>query len=269
MGQLSLLDVAFFIAESEASPKHVGGLMICKRPAGARSGFGADLYQELRTFTDVQPPFNRVIDFSLTALPVWREIEAVDLAQHVFYHKLRRGKNGRSDLYRLVSELHQPMLDRSRPLWEVHLIDGLSESRFALYLKMHHACADGVTMVRWAADSLAASADDLSLRPLWSIPHRTGDRPNKRSQEKMTESLLGSLAGVGKHVLGVGRLAAMLFLESIKLTKNAISLPFVADGNTPLTGQVTAGRQFATASITMDRVKWIGTKTRSTLITLP
>ncbi len=81
----------------------------------------------------------------------------------------------------------------------------------------------------------------------------------------MARSLLGDLAGAGKHVLGIGRLAAMLLLESVKLTKNAISLPFVADGNTPLTGQVTAGRQFATTSVSMERVSLIRTRTRSTL----
>ena len=81
----------------------------------------------------------------------------------------------------------------------------------------------------------------------------------------MATSLLGSLAGAGQLALGIVRLAAMLLLESVKLTKNAISLPFVADGNTPLTGQVTAGRQFASACVAMERVSGIRTRTRSTL----
>ncbi|HRF11127.1 MAG: Diacylglycerol O-acyltransferase [Candidatus Accumulibacter phosphatis] len=265
MNKLSLLDVAFFIAESEASPKHVGGLMICKRPPRAKTSFAADLYREFLTFTDVQAPFNRIIRFSLTAMPSWEECDSVELGEHVFYHKLPRGKNGREELYRLVSDLHQPMLDRLRPLWEVHVIDGLSEARFAIYVKTHHASADGVTMMRWAVNSLSPSADDLELKPLWSVPHIAAGTKEKRLQEKMARSLLGDLAGAGKHVLGIGRLAAMLLLESVKLTKNAISLPFVADGNTPLTGQVTAGRQFATTSVSMERVSLIRSRTRSTL----
>ena len=224
-----------------------------------------DRYQELLAFGDVQAPFNRIIHFSLTGMPTWQESEAVDLQQHLFFHKLRRGKNGRQELYQLVSELHQPMLERSRPLWELHLIEGLSERRFAIYVKMHHASADGVTMVRWAADSLAASASDLELRPLWSTPRGPADKKQKRLKEERTQSLLGDLSGAGTRLLGIARLAAMLALEGVKLTKNAISLPFVADGNTPLTGQVTAGRQFATASVSMVRVKEVCARTRSTL----
>ncbi|SBT03867.1 conserved hypothetical protein [Candidatus Accumulibacter aalborgensis] len=265
MKKLSLLDLGFFIAESEASPKHVGGLMIYKRPSGSKVSFASDLYRELLTFTDVEPPFNSIIYFSLTGLPAWKEAHSVDLNQHLVYHKMTRGKNGREELYRLVSDLHQPRLDRSRPLWELHVIDGLSASRFALYLKMHHACADGVTMVRWTTESLSHAADDLELRPIWSIRRGARERTAKRLQEKMATSLLGSLAGAGQLALGIVRLAAMLLLESVKLTKNAISLPFVADGNTPLTGQVTAGRQFASACVAMERVSGIRTRTRSTL----
>ena len=265
MNKLSLLDLAFFIAESEASPKHVGGLMIYKRPARSPAAFAADLYQDLLGVTDVASPFNRVIHFSLTGMPTWEEVASVDLEEHLFYHKLRRGKNRRQDLYRLVSALHQPMLDRARPLWEVHVIDGLSERRFALYVKMHHASADGVTMVRWAAESLASTATDLRLRPLWSVRHGRADGKEKQAREKMTQSLLADLSGAGTRLLGIARLAAMLALEGARLTKNAISLPFVADGNTPLTGQVTAGRQFATASVSMARVKLICARTRSTL----
>ncbi len=265
MHKLSLLDLGFFLAESEASPKHVGGLMICKRPPGSRAAFVGELYQQFLTFTDVEPPFNRVIQFTLTGMPVWRAAESVDLLQHVFYHKLPRGKNDRHELYSLASRLHQPLLDRSRPLWELHVIDGLAATRFALYLKMHHACADGVTMMRWAAESLSPSPADLELRPLWSIGHASGDVQRKRFKERLARSFLDELAGAGKVALGVGRLAAMLLLESVKLTKNAISLPFVADGNTPLTGQVTAGRQFAASGVAMDRVNRIRARTRSTL----
>ena len=109
MSKLSLLDLGFFIAETEASPKHVGGLLICQPPIklGAKSGakseaLAKNLYRDYLTFTDVKPPFNRVINFSLTALPHWEDAASVDLEQHVFYHKLPKGGNDRQALYDFV-----------------------------------------------------------------------------------------------------------------------------------------------------------------------
>ncbi|HOL64775.1 MAG TPA: wax ester/triacylglycerol synthase family O-acyltransferase [Accumulibacter sp.] len=265
MHKLSLLDLGFIIAESAASPKHVGGLMIFKRPPRAKAGFARELYRELLTCRTMQPPFNRVLQFSLTAMPVWRDSETVDLHEHLFYHRLPRGKNDRADLYAFVAGLHQPMLDRSRPLWQVHVIDGLSESRFALYVKMHHACADGVTMVRWTVAALATTPDDQQLRPLWSYQRQNDVERQQEQQARVARSLLDKCFGAGKHLLSLARLTAMMLLESAKLTRNAVSLPFVAEGQTPLTGQVTAGRQFTTACVTMERVRTICRHTRSTL----
>ncbi|WP_296448271.1 wax ester/triacylglycerol synthase domain-containing protein [Rhodoferax sp. UBA5149] len=265
MSKLSLLDLAFFVAESDASPKHVAGLLIFKKPPKAGAAFVKDLYQAYLGFTDVKPPFNRVIQFSLTAMPRWKELDHVDLTQYIFYHKLARGDNDRRALYRFVSQLHTPRLDRSRPLWEVHVIDGLPDGGFALYQKMHHAVADGVTMARWTAQGFSANAEDLGLRPIWTVKHGVDGVARTRLRQEMIKSAWAQAASNGKRLLGIGRLAAMLLLESVKLTKNAIALPFVASADTPLTGQVTAGRQFATAAVSMERVNRIRQRTRSTL----
>ena len=273
MRKLSLLDLGFFIAESQASPKHVGGLLMCKAPPKAGSAFARKLYDGYLTHTSVQAPFNRVIDFSLTAMPHWRDAGTVDLAQHVFFHTLPKSANGRQALYDFVAALHTPMLDRSRPLWEVHVIAGLGgdlaadlgKNGFALYQKMHHAYADGVTMARWTAEGLSTSADNLALTPVWTLKHGGHGDARKLSSQALMRAMWKDLAGTSLRFLGIGRLAAMLLLESVKLTKNAIALPFVSSARTPLTGQVTAGRQFTTAAVAMARVNRIGKRTRSTV----
>jgi WS/DGAT/MGAT family acyltransferase len=81
----------------------------------------------------------------------------------------------------------------------------------------------------------------------------------------MLEAAWKAATVTGRHVLGIGRLAAMLLLESVTLTRNAIALPFIHSAHTPLTGQVTAGRQFASAAVSMERVNRIRASTRSTL----
>ncbi|MBK7002763.1 MAG: DUF1298 domain-containing protein [Burkholderiales bacterium] len=264
MSKLSLLDFGFFVAETEASPKHVGGLLICKRPARSSPGYAKSLYQEYLGFTDVKAPFNKCIHLSLTAYPRWKTV-TVDVSKHIFFHTLDKNKNDRQGLYELVSELHTPMLDRSRPLWEMHVIDGLADGRFAMYYKMHHAYADGVTMSSWMTDSFSASADDLELLPIWTLSRTRRERKRAQLNQELLAAIWKDVVGGSRRFFGVGRLATMLFLESIKLTKNAIALPFVSSAKTPLTGQVTAGRQFATAAVSMERVNKIRTRTRSTL----
>jgi diacylglycerol O-acyltransferase len=268
MSKLSLLDLGFFIAETPESPKHVAGLIICSRPPHASASFAKKLYQEYLTFTDVKKPFNRLISFALPTLPHWEET-TVDLSQHIFYRTLPKstgkGANDRQALYDLVAKLHTPMLDRSRPLWEVYVIDGLSEGRFAIYQRMHHAYADGITMGRWIGESLSTDPEDLELVPIWTLKHSGHARKQVRFNQEMLTSVWKQFTGTSMRFLGVGRLAAMLLLEGVHLTKNAIGLPFVSSAKTPLTGQVTAGRQFASAEVSMAQIDDIRARTRSTV----
>ncbi len=265
MRNLSLLDLGFFIAETEASPKHVAGLLVFTRPAKSTAAFAKNLYHAYLEATEVKPPFNQVIQFSLSAMPHWEKADKIDMHQHIFYHKLERGHNDRQALYDFVSRLHTPMLDRSRPLWEVHVIDGLGDGRFALYKKMHHACADGITMSRWISESLSDVPGDQVLRPIWAQNYGGHGPLRKKAGQELMLSLWKEVGGTTLRFLGVGRLAAMLLLESVKLTKNAIALPFVSSAKTPLTGQVTSGRQFTAVGASMERVNQIRTRTSSTL----
>ena len=77
MSKLSLLDLGFFIAETEASPKHVAGLLICKRPPKSNASFAKKLYQDYLGFTEVKAPFNQVINFSMGTLPQWTTARTV------------------------------------------------------------------------------------------------------------------------------------------------------------------------------------------------
>src|SRR3546814_17004722 len=59
------------------------------------------------------------------------------------------------ELLSLVSELHAVPLDRARPLWEFHVIEGLEDGRFAIYAKVHHAMVDGVAAMRMLRKALS------------------------------------------------------------------------------------------------------------------
>lgn len=264
MHDLSLLDLGFFIAETEASPKHVAGLMIFKRPARS-TAFAHKLYRDFLAGSDVKPPFNRVIQFSLSAMPKWCEAQSMDMHQHVFFHQLPATHNDLQALYDLVAKLHEPMLDRSRPLWEVHVIDGVSEGRFALYNKIHHACGDGVTMTKWSAGAMSEAPGERKFKPFWCVDHKAYAARGGKRKPASLRSAWRQIGAAGQQALGVGRLGTMLLLERVKLTKNAIALPFASSMRTPLTGQVTAGRQFTVVQVPLQRVSTLRKRTRSTL----
>lgn len=63
MKKLSALDLAFFLVESEGSPKHVAGLFLCGKPSGSDASFVSNLAQELRSHDSLEEPFNLVIRF--------------------------------------------------------------------------------------------------------------------------------------------------------------------------------------------------------------
>jgi WS/DGAT/MGAT family acyltransferase len=146
MQPLTALDAAFVHLESAATPMHVGALFVLAPPAAARAAFASRLRRHLRARLDASPVFTRrLVRVPLNlANPLWAAADAVDLAWHVRVTRVP-APGRRRDLERCVASLHEAPLDRERPLWELHVLDGLQHGRVGLYLKVHHAGFDGVT----------------------------------------------------------------------------------------------------------------------------
>lgn len=260
------MDLAFFLTETEASPKHVGGLMIFKKPAGAGDNFVAELAEDFRRQSQATAPFNSVIHVNRFGVPGWQEAADFAIDDHIHVHTLPI-PGSRVELYQLVGDLHTPKLERDKPLWEFHLIDGVKKGRFAIYTKMHHAYADGVSMTAWMTKSLADDPKDKTVRAVWN---RSRSKSRKTGSEgislmSVVKQLSSSYMDQLRMVAGLSKLSTQLMLEQMHLTKNAVAVPFRASHNTPLTGQVSAGRQIATASVPMERVNRIRKLTRSSL----
>ncbi len=85
MNRLSFIDLAFFLTESEASPKHVAGLSIFKKPLGSNASWVKDFYEELKSHDDIQSPFNHVIKFRSLRGPSWRVADSVDIETDDFH----------------------------------------------------------------------------------------------------------------------------------------------------------------------------------------
>ncbi|MEE4191460.1 MAG: wax ester/triacylglycerol synthase family O-acyltransferase [Halieaceae bacterium] len=159
--KLSFQDAAFLRLESEQHPIHVAGLMILKQPDPLPRGFYRRLARHCGRLNELWPLFNKKLanPDSLRS-PAWVPADDYDPAYHVSHYALPAP--GRMDeLLALVARVHERLLDRHRPLWEVHLIEGLSGNRFALYCKVHHALVDGVGALRMVDTLFSTSPDEI------------------------------------------------------------------------------------------------------------
>lgn len=165
MYKLSTLDAGFLLAETHHSPKHVGGVQIFRLPKGKGSAWLRRMLEALKKVPAGFPFDHKLRDNSILS-PVLVSDGAFDIDYHV-RHTVLPGPGTREQLVEMISRLHANLLDRERPLWEFHLIEGLQNRQFAFYTKIHHAMADGITFSRWFAESGSSSPDDTNSRPIW------------------------------------------------------------------------------------------------------
>jgi len=116
-------------------------------------------------------------------------------------------------LLELVSRLHGSLLDRHRPLWEYHLIEGLPDSRFATYAKCHHALADGITLTRKVLQSCSIDPDVRGMPPMWAPGEQAPTLEKKRRVVHPVETFrnaghaLMGFRGMGSMLAEYGRAA--------------------------------------------------------------
>ncbi|MGZ4428449.1 MAG: WS/DGAT/MGAT family O-acyltransferase [Nocardioidaceae bacterium] len=163
---------AFMFAESRQQPMHVGGLQLFRRPEGAGRGFVKEMYDDMLRYDEVAPLFDRRPHRSLSTggMWTWAADQQLDLEYHVRHSALPKPGRVR-ELLELCSRLHSTRLATERPLWEVHVIEGLRDGRVAMYTKMHHALIDGVSSMRLLQSVLSTDAGERGMAPVWSAVH--------------------------------------------------------------------------------------------------
>ena len=144
MNHLSGMDAMFLHIESPEMPMHIGSLNVLDLPPGYSGDFYEDAKKMMSERLHLAAVFTRKLElmpFDL-ADPIWVEDEDIDIDYHVRHVTLPKPGTNRQ-LQQYVARLHSSLLDRSRPLWEVFIIDGLKSGQVALYTKVHHAGIDG------------------------------------------------------------------------------------------------------------------------------
>ena len=238
-------DAIFLIGESREHPMHVGGLQLYQRPPGTTRGFVRHFYDELVSQRDFQPTFRKrpaALAGGLANL-AWTEDKDIDIDYHVRRSALASPGRVREHL-ELTSRLHSSLLDRHRPLWETHVIEGLKDGRFAVYTKIHHALLDGVSAQKLMQRALSADPDDPDIQAPWSLRRRKRvSLPTAGSRSLMRTA--GSLAALAPSTVGLARAA---------LFEQQLTLPFGAP-RTMFNVKIGGARRCAAQSWPLQRIK--------------
>jgi len=261
--RLSLLDATFLMGENRDTPMHVGGVSLYRYPEGAnKQRFLRGLREILVSCDDMRPPFNQRLSSNLMSRAnlafSWETDRGIDLDYHVRHSALPKPGRYR-ELFTLVSRLHSTLLDRSRPLWELHLIEGLANNQFATYLKTHHCMMDGVASMHMAQSMLSDSAQGYVDYSLFS--REAWERYKRLLPSRETAVTRTDIRSLGQRIVdqvggGVNLAAALLKFGNVWIGGGRpLNVPWHAVPRGPISSSVTGSRRFVAQTWPRDRVR--------------
>lgn len=280
---MSPADSMFLLGESREHPMHVGGLILLDPPSSVDAAGVRAMLDHALLGDQVAPLLRKRAARSVTSLGQWGwETEpSVDLGHHV-HHAALPAPGGMTELMELVSRLHAGLLDRTRPLWQMYLIEGLADGRYAIYAKFHHALADGVTAMKLLRGALSESPDVRDMPAPWesfgqdrgrcapiagTVP--TGAGRSRGNLDRLPGAALRAVAGTVSAASGaLGEIASVVpaLVDTVERAYRdlggALSLSAPASIlNVPIGG----ARRFAARSWPMERLRLVAKHSDATI----
>jgi WS/DGAT/MGAT family acyltransferase len=225
---------------------HVGALQLFMPPEGAGPEFAHEAYDAMLECTDVQPMLRQhPAYFGGIRNVAWSFDKEVELDYHLRRSALPRPGRVR-ELLELASRLHGGLLDRHRPLWEGHLVEGLADGRYAVYMKFHHSLLDGVSALRLLQRAFTPDPNDREVRVPWNLqpPQSNNSEPGPSALRRVRDTV-GSIAGLAPSTLSLARAA---------LLQQQLALPFRAP-RTMFNVRIGGARRIAGQSWSLDRIR--------------
>jgi WS/DGAT/MGAT family acyltransferase len=246
------MDANFLYMETPETPMHGASLQVLELPDGCDvDTFFSELREHVRRSIPRFAFFHQRLHQTPLHLdhPVWVEAADIDLDDHLGREVLD-APGDTAQLMALVARLHQPLLERSRPLWRYTLIEGLASGHVVLHTKTHHACLDGM-----ASQELLRQFYSTSPEP---VPMDPGPEPPKEPEPSalaLMRDAYGHLAQQPAKVLRGLPHAAKSLLQLAWHTRER-GLPSPAP-RTRFDVSVTAERSCATVTLPLDGVRAI------------
>ncbi|MFT7722562.1 MAG: wax ester/triacylglycerol synthase family O-acyltransferase [Roseateles sp.] len=272
MNHLSGIDASFLHFETPETPMHVASLLLLDLPEGYDGDFYEDVKAMIRDRLHLATVLNRKLapmPFEL-AEPVWIDDDDIDIDHHVRSLTLRR-PGTMEQLDTLIARLHSTLLDRSRPLWEMYVIEGLENGQVAFYSKAHHSGVDGKAGTELAKVMYDTTPEVRKVRP----PARK--RGGGNYQLGMAELLGAAVSNTARQyrklagllptaVKALGAAGQVIASQRTAKGERAINLGLAPKAmfNVPITNQ----RSFTTMSVPFDDLKQLGKRVGGTVNTI-
>lgn len=249
--RLNPVDAGFLLLESNDTPMHIAALDVFSLPADAPDDYLEKLVARFRKPRAIREPYSYKLRPGVSAwiAPAWEIDDDIDLDYHVRHTALPR-PGGERELGALISRLHTHRLNRRRPLWECHVIEGLEGGRFAIYTKMHHAVVDGVSGRRMFYSMLADSPGVKDMRPFWEADNDVAGTAGPAQPSPPTASAPSAFRVVRDLLKAAKPLLTRQSLDQ------RIARPFDAP-HSALNVRIQGARRYATQAVSLARVKTI------------
>lgn len=256
MDMMSPLDAAMITGDVLFHPINIGALLILAPPADAGPDFADRLYRDSLTATaTVDRRLRRGVHRGPGTGGLWAWHDAdPDLEQHLNRHTLPAG-SGRAELWRLVGELHSRPLDRARPMWEAHLVDGLDDGRLAFYIKIHHILVDGVAGLQMITEGLSTDPDLRDMPPFFAERRTEEDRPRPSTGFNPLAPLQKLVGAVGSGAGLLRRFGEGQLRSAAAVVNRATPIPAVGAPFTPFNHRLGPDRAVAGASWDKGRIR--------------
>ncbi|GAA4671622.1 WS/DGAT/MGAT family O-acyltransferase [Gordonia humi] len=264
MQYMPVTDSMFLIGETRDQPMHVGGLQLfVPREGQSPEELAEEMAEKFHVPTgDVSKLFLKrpATPAQIAGYAAWSYDDDIDFDYHVRRTVLPRPGAVR-DLLRYVSLNHGNLLDRRRPMWEAHIVEGLADGRVAVYTKAHHSVIDGVSALRLLQRMLSTDPDDRSGTAAWDArPARARAKSKPKPERKgllgTLTSAVGQVAEIADQVVGLGPAAAKIAIAG--LTDKDYIAPLHQAPSTILNVPIGSARRFAAQDWPLERLRAVG-----------
>ena len=285
MKQLSGLDASFLYLETPTTFGHVASVSVYQRPTPTFDPY-EEVYKRMGALVGhAEPMRRRLVEVPLNLdHPYWIDDQDFDLDFHVRHIGLAP-PGGADQLGEQVSRIVGRPMDRTRPLWEVYVIEGLADGRWALLSKYHHSTIDGASGVLLLQMLTDTEPNAAPLEPVeWEgepVPS------NKYLLERTASSLLANpIKGMRLQLRMLGTLAEAAGITSVGGAATAargalkalvgraddrpdnevrVRLPLSPAPPTPWNKTITAHRRFAMRTTSLENIKQLKNATGGSL----